>query len=202
MADLLGGRRRIVQDHRRGDHHVELSVPKRQPLTSAEQHRDPVQPIEEPARVLELRRTEVKPDQGHIESPPQRPEQLAVAAADFQDRCGTIRGQALGHPLGSQRASSLAFLFAEVVFTASQGPVKPRIGIEPAPLPGWPAAQCPSQRLVPGVPGTAIAHGIPGPDRECRMRRNHQFHEHRPWSLGATHSQCAPGRFLRTLRHP
>ena len=88
----------------------------------------------------------------------------------------------VGQPFDAEGACGLSLLLAEVVFPATQGPVKPRIGIQPVPFPGRPAAKNASEGLVPGVTRTPTAHGIPRSDRESPMRRNQQFHEHRPWS--------------------
>ena len=169
----------------------------------AQEQLDPSSRPGETPGVVELRRAEVDADQGHVEPLAQRAQQLAVAAADLQDRGRAIGRQSLGHPLGAERAGRLALLLAEIVIPAAECPVMPGIGVEPAPFPRRPPAERAPQRLVPGVAWTASAHGIPRPDWESRLRGNHQLHEHRPsLVLGATRSGCTPGRFLRTLGRP
>ena len=68
-ANPLGRLGRIVEDHRRGHHHVERAVGEGQPLPAGQQDVDPVQPLEDSdASMVELSPTEVDADQRDVDA--------------------------------------------------------------------------------------------------------------------------------------
>jgi hypothetical protein len=127
--DALGGRWRIVQDDRRGHHHVEGLIAKRQPFASAKEQADILLTGEIMACCSQLGGTEVDPDERDVETPTELEEQLAVAAPDFENRAWPIPGHPLGDPLSAKAARRLAFLFPKKIIASAERPVAARIGV-------------------------------------------------------------------------
>ena len=69
--------------------------------------------LQKPSCPLQLGRTEIDARQGDVEPVPELAEQLAVAAADFQDRGWPVGRQPLGDPVRTQASSLLDLLVPE-----------------------------------------------------------------------------------------
>ena len=129
-ADSLGLGWGIVENHGRRDDHVERAVGKGQALP-AQEGLDALQPRKEPSGSLELGGTEIDTDQRDIQPFSQSLEQLAVPAANLENRGGLAAGQPIGQPLRPQGSSDLTFLLMEIVVATPERPVESRIGEKP-----------------------------------------------------------------------
>ncbi len=167
-ADRLGGRRRVVEDHGRGENEVERLVGKREHQARAENQVDPIEPGQVVAGEAELACAEVDADHRHVEIAPDRAKLLAVATADLQDRRGAIRGNPTGDPLGTRGPCRLVLLLSKILLTAAEGPVFAWVRVDKPSLPARPATERASQGLVPDVARPLTAPGTPGSDRQGR----------------------------------
>ena len=96
---------------------------------------------------------------------------LAVAAADLEDRPGSIRRDAPGQPPRPLSARGLVFLLAEVLLTAAERPVEAWVGVQQASLPCGPPTERAAERLVPEIARPASPPGGPGPEVQGRQHR-------------------------------
>ena len=128
-ANAFGGRGRIVQDDRGGHDHVDGSIRERQMFAAAEEQADFVPAAEIMAGLLQLGGAEIDAQQGDVQAPPDLVQELAVSAADLQDRVGLIGGQPVGDPLGTAAPCRLAFLFPKIIIAAAKCPVTAGIGV-------------------------------------------------------------------------
>ena len=97
-ANSVGDRRGVVEDDGRGHNHVERSVGEWQAFAAAQDQCDVAPASQEVTSLLHQGPAEVNARHGDVEPAQEFAEQLAVSAADFEDRGGPIVCQSFGEP--------------------------------------------------------------------------------------------------------